>query len=81
MGDTSRVTRFEIINHTPCSECLGECVLGSFGNTVICPQCDGRGVPGRIVIANGDEFKFTVQLQDDGKTLKIFIHERHADNI
>lgn len=80
MGDTSKVTRFEIINHTPCPECMGDGVLGSYGNQVICPDCEGRGVPGRIVIANGEEFRFSVSLQDDGKTLKVFIHER-SDNL
>lgn len=75
--ETGKVTRFEIINHTPCEECEGTGLnqdidkLGKF-----CPECKGLGIPGRTVYVHNENLKFEVQLQDEGRTLKVFIDER-----
>ena len=81
--ETDKVTRFEIINHTPCEECDGS------GWVMVpdpthpdepeqreCIECQGRGIPGRTVYVHNKNPEFDVQLQDEGRTLKVFIHER-----
>ena len=80
---TDKVTRFEIINHTPCEECNGT------GWVMVpdpthqeepeqreCRDCHGLGSPGRTVYVHNQNLKFDVQLQDEGRTLKVFIDER-----
>lgn len=82
--ETDKITRFEIIDHTPCEECEGT------GRVLVpdpshreeaeerdCVGCGGSGIPGRKVIAWDEDLRFDVELQDDGRTLKVFIHERY----
>ena len=86
--ETNKVTRFEIIDHRPCEECEGT------GWVMVpdpspdhmeeakqqqCINCQGLGQAGRTVIARSKDLQFDVQLQDRGKTLKVFIHERYED--
>lgn len=69
----SNVTRFEIIDHTPCKNCSGQ------GGTedVWCSDCGGEGIKGRFVVFWDADKQIDAELQDDGRTLKIFIHERY----
>lgn len=84
--ETNKVTRFEIIDHRKCEECEGA------GYVMVpdpshmenphqreCRGCHGGGVVGRTVIAKSKDLQFDIELQDRGKTLKVFIHERYED--
>lgn len=73
--ETTKVTRFEIIDDRPCVKCSGQ--GGTEG--VWCPDCGGTGSRGRTVYAHDRALKFELSLQDDGRTLKIFIEERNYD--
>lgn len=86
--NTSDVTRFEIIDHTPCDNCDGSGIYltptdTAAGQSVrfreICKVCGGRGMIGREVIFYDKNKEVDVELQDDGRTLKVFIHERYED--
>ena len=82
---TDKVTRFEIINHTACDECGGTGKTltetdSAAGQSIAfekeCPNCRGMGSPGRTVYVNNSNLQFDLELQDDDRTLKLFIHER-----
>ncbi len=84
--ETNKVTRFEIINHTPCEECEGTGWVMVPDPTHMenpsqqeCRECHGQGMPGRTVYVHDKTLQFDVQLQDKGRTLKVFIHERYED--
>lgn len=70
--ETDKVTRLEIIDHSPCKKCHGQ------GGTeeVLCPDCGGLGIRGRQVVFWDKDKKIELSLQDDGRTLKVFIDER-----
>lgn len=77
--DTSKVTRFEIINHTPCNNCggSGKEYNHNYSQEVECSDCRGTGIPGRTVYFRNENLQLDVELQDDDRTLKVFIHERY----
>lgn len=74
---TDKVTRFEIIDHRPCPQCRGERYIGT--NKLECPTCHGGGSIGRFPIFHNKNSQIEVQLQDDDRTLKVFITERKQD--
>ncbi len=83
--NTEKVTRFEVINHAPCGECKGDgrvltATDSAAGQSIAfnkeCPACHGGGIPGRTVYVHDKNLKFELQLQDDDRTLKLFISER-----
>lgn len=73
--DTSKVNRFEVIDHSTCLYCDGQ----RFIEGVECQDCHGLGCQGRKVIMWDDAKSLNVELQDNGRTLKVFIHERVDD--
>lgn len=84
--DTSKVTRFEIIDHTPCENCDGtghyntptDSAAGqSISFYKECEICEGRGVVGREVVFHNPDIQLDLELQDGGRTLKVFLHERY----
>ena len=81
--NTSKVTRFEIIDHRPCCECDGSGLVAvpsrkkSDEPKQQCVGCGGAGMLGRTVVAHDKGVGVDVELQDDGRTLKVFIHERY----
>lgn len=81
--NTSKVTRLEIIDHTPCDECEGTgWVAVPMPKTEEalqqqCIGCHGMGVAGRTVVVHNKGVQVDLELQDDERTLKIFIHERY----
>lgn len=86
--NTKKVTRLEIIDHTPCWRCNGtghvdsetDSAAGqSIAFSIPCVSCDGRGCDGREVIVHNPKVQIDVELQDDERTLKVFIHERYED--
>lgn len=86
--DTSNVTRFEIIDHTPCYKCEGTGVYNTptdsaAGQSISfygeCDECHGSGLRGRQVITRSKYVQVDVELQDDGRTLKVFLHQRYDD--
>ncbi len=86
--DTSQVTRFEIIDHTPCYTCEGTGINNSptdsaAGQSISfsheCKDCHGSGSRGRQVITHNKYTQIDVELQDDGKTLKVFLHPRYDE--
>tara|TARA_B100001245_G_C22890259_1_gene428683 strand:- start:1847 stop:2089 length:243 start_codon:yes stop_codon:yes gene_type:complete len=77
-SDLSKVTRLEVIDHTACPSCKGTGridVEGAFKG-LECPACHGTTAIGRQVILNDPSKKIEGSLQDDGRTLKIFIDGR-----
>ena len=85
--NTSKVTRFEVIDHTPCEECEGSGVVsvphGKKNYKPIpkpCIGCGGDGMKGRTVVAHNKSLQFDIELQDDQRTLKVFIHPRYEDD-
>lgn len=80
--NTSKVTRFEIIDHRDCEECEGTgwVAVPTDKEEPIqqqCISCQGKGMAGRTVIAFDKDLQFDVELQDKDRTLKVFIHERY----
>lgn len=80
--NTSNVTRFEIIDHRPCCECEGSGLAAvpreeSDEPKQQCIGCGGAGMSGRTVVAHDKGVSVDVELQDDDRTLKVFIHERY----
>lgn len=70
-----KVTRLEIIDHTPCSKCDGKGIISA----EICSICSGVGMMGRQVIFWDNTKQIELSLQDDDRTLKIFISERDGE--
>lgn len=78
--DTSRVNRFELIDHRPCNTCKGTGLVGashlvSDDGKVICPDCDS-GVKGRELIFWNANTQVELSLQDNNRTLKVFIKDK-----
>lgn len=74
-----RVTRVETIDHSDCPHCNGSGRVqnGNDPNRYIeCGACGGNGMVGRKVILWNPNKHISLDLQDDGRTLKIFISER-----
>lgn len=77
MQDLTKVTRLELIDHTPCKRCNGE----PYGELIsqTCPDCGGSGMPGRTVLFWDAYKKVELSLQDGGRTLKIFVSNRDEE--
>ena len=73
MINTEKINRFEIIDHTPCSHCKGKGTI----NKKECEHCRGIGCQGRRVIMWDDNEQIDIDVQDDDRTLKVFIHDRY----
>jgi DnaJ-class molecular chaperone len=71
-----QVTRLEVIDSTPCKTCKGKKLVLVEGEKTECPFCKGMGSRGRAVVFRDDNKTISLSLQDDEKTLKIFIKER-----
>jgi DnaJ-class molecular chaperone len=76
----SKVTRLEVIDNTACRQCNGEGRIRIFGDNTVheCPNCHGLGNPGRQSIFWNNHKQIEISIQDDGRTMKIFINEREA---
>jgi hypothetical protein len=83
--NTSKVTRLEIIDHTPCTNCEGTGIYyaptdSAAGQSISfpapCGKCGGAGMPGRSVVFWDNNKQVDLELQDDERTMKVFIHER-----
>lgn len=76
--DVSGVTRLEIVDHTPCKACKGKMYVIVEGNDkpTECPACGGLGCLGRSVVFWDQKKSIDLSLQDEGRTLKVFIKER-----
>ena len=84
--NTSKVTRFEIIDHRPCEECEGEGWVvvpgkkeGREPKQQQCIGCSGGGMLGRIVVVYDKGISIDVELQDRNRTLKVIINERRDE--
>lgn len=82
--DTSKINRIEYIDHTKCLPCKGKGIVVAENyklSGTICRRCGGTGTFGRLVLLGGpaynqeDNKKVEFSLQDDGRTLKIFVSE------
>lgn len=76
--DVSGVTRLEIMDSTTCKTCKGKKFVLIEGNDkpTECPVCHGLGCPGRGVVFWESKKTIELSLQDEARTLKIFINER-----
>ena len=70
---TDKVTRLEIIDHSKCFYCNGS---GKVVGLEMCEYCSGAGFPGRMVVLWDKNKSVEALLQDNDRTLKIFITER-----
>jgi hypothetical protein len=76
------VTRFEVIDHTDCPVCKGkgrQIIEGLMEPSFECPACHGSGSTGREVVFYDVHKQIKASVQDDGRTLKIFISKRAND--
>lgn len=48
---------------------------------MICDECQGAGCKGREVIFWDDDKQLDVELQDDGRTLKVFVTDVEQSNV
>jgi DnaJ-class molecular chaperone len=69
-----QVMRVEVIDQTPCHSCQGS--GHTYRTKIACTACGGIGVPGRNVVFWASSKQIELSLQDDERTLKIFITER-----
>jgi len=79
MENLSNVTRLEIIDNTICDACLGVGTIYISGQPgrFECPSCHGNGMGiGREVVFWNANKQVEASLQDDGRTLKIFVNKR-----
>lgn len=76
--DLTKITRLEIINHTNCETCKGAGRVKIEGTTTVleCPECHGSGMTGRQVVFHNPDKEVKLSLQDDGRTLKLFVTKR-----
>lgn len=76
--DLKGVTRLEVIDHTNCDNCkgLGRMKIAGQPGDFECPACHGLGMNGRTVVFLDKRKQIETSLQDDGRTLKIFISKR-----
>lgn len=74
------VTRLEIIDHTSCDSCegTGRITISGQPDSYECPACHGSGLKGRQVVFFDANKQVEASLQDEGRTLKLFINEREA---
>jgi len=77
--NTEKINRFEIIHHVACEECQGSGLVRVPGVKELkqCIGCSGSGCRGREVVFWDDNKQLDIDVQDDGRTLKLFIHERY----
>ena len=73
--NTDKVTRLEIIDHTMCENCGGQ----GGDEEVFCTECGDSGMNGREVIFWDKDKKIRLSMQDEDRTLKIFITERQYE--
>lgn len=79
-ASTEDITRFEIVDHTECDKCFGSGLVplrDTPGISYSCPTCDGNGTIGRRVVFFDPSKKVELSLQDDGRTLKVFVSKRN----
>ena len=79
--NTSKINRFEIIDHTVCTKCDGEMWIDPDNNSkpVQCDMCAGLGCPGRTVVVWDGNKQIDIDIQDDERTLKVYIHDRYEE--
>lgn len=77
----AEINRLELVDHRPCNKCHGERRYnelqkdGTYKSTE-CSDCQGMGSAGRSVIFWNDHTEVKSSVQDEGRTLKLFISER-----
>lgn len=78
MVDLNNITRLEIIRHDVCDGCSGAGFISLCGQNDIldCPSCHGEGFTGRHVLFQSEKKRVSLSLQDDAKTLKIFVKDK-----
>lgn len=73
-----KITRLEVIDHSPCNTCGGDMWFKTETNAMLleCPNCRGLGVAGRVFIFQDVNKEVTASIQDNGRTLKLFVEPR-----
>jgi len=76
--DLVNITRLELIDHTNCESCkgVGRVIISGQVDSLECPNCHGLGTNGRTVVFINPRKQIETSIQDDGRTLKIFISKR-----
>ena len=78
------ISRFEVIDYRPCIKCNGSGMIVAENYSIsghICDICKGRGSRGRDVIFWDNKIELQLSVQDDGRTLKVFIGDREEELI
>ena len=71
------ITRLEFIDHRPCKTCKGDKWIHEEGKKPFeCPECQGLGSKGRQVVFWDKDVQVESSVQDEGRTIKLFISER-----
>jgi hypothetical protein len=73
------ITRMEIIDYRPCANCEGKgIIINAHDNSrgIPCVKCQGARMRGREVIFQSKHVEVKSSIQDNGKTLKLFVDKR-----
>ena len=76
------VSRLEIIDHTPCATCDDKGIVVAENYSIsghVCPICRGRKMIGRQLVMWDKNKKVNRSVQDEGRTMKIFVSEREGE--
>lgn len=77
MEDHPKINRLELVDHRKCKACGGEGWFNPEGQKPKeCPACHGMGSQGRTVLFWDDFTTLQTSVQDDGRTLKLFIADK-----
>ena len=81
MQDLSKVTLLELVDRSACTYCGGEAYINQpRERPKKCWSCGGTGTKGRQVIFWDANKSIKLSVQDDGRTLKIFVSNRDEEN-
>lgn len=80
------INRVELIDHRPCNKCHGDRSYNELQKDrsyklTECSECFGMGSAGRSIIFWNDHTEIAVEVQDEGRTLKLFVSPKGTTGV